>query len=40
MPGTVFEVPARFRIRLTGSWDMLERALPGFRTAIGARAGT
>ena len=35
MPGAVFEVPARFRISLTGSWDMLERSLPGFRAAIG-----
>jgi aspartate aminotransferase len=39
MPGAVFEVPARFRISLTGSWDMIERALPGFRAAIGARGG-
>lgn len=34
MPGSVFEVPGRFRISLTGSWDMLQRALPGFRAAI------
>ena len=39
MPGTVFEVPGHFRISLTGTADMLDRALPGFRTAIGATAG-
>jgi aspartate aminotransferase len=39
MPGAVFEAPGRFRISLTGSWDMLERSLPGFRAAIGARPG-
>lgn len=36
MPGRVFDVPGRFRISLTGSWDMLQRALPGFRAAIDA----
>jgi aspartate aminotransferase len=39
MPGTVFEVPGYFRVSLTGTSDMLDRALPGFRTAIGATAG-
>ncbi len=35
MPGVVFEVPGHFRISLTGSRDMLDRAIPGFRAAIG-----
>lgn len=34
MPGSVFEVPGHFRISLTGSRDMLERARPVFRTVI------
>jgi aspartate aminotransferase len=33
MPGTVFEVPGMFRVSLTGTQDMLDRALPGFRAA-------
>jgi aspartate aminotransferase len=43
MPGTVFEVPGHFRISLTGTQDMLDRALPGFRAVMrevtGARLG-
>jgi len=34
LPGTICEVPGHFRISLTGSAEMLHRALPGFRAAI------
>ena len=34
LPGTVFESPGDFRISLTASEEMIERALPGFRAAI------
>ena len=34
LPGSVAEMPGYFRISLTASDDMLERALPGFRVAI------
>jgi aspartate aminotransferase len=30
MPGTVVEMPGYFRISLTASDDMIQRALPGF----------
>jgi aspartate aminotransferase len=36
MPGTLFERPADFRICLTATWDMIERALPVFRDAARA----
>ena len=39
MPGTVFETPGFFRICLTATDEMCERALPGFAAAI-ARAAT
>jgi aspartate aminotransferase len=35
MPGTLFERPGDFRISLTASRDMIERALPAFREAAG-----
>lgn len=34
LPGTVCEVPGHFRVSLTGSPDMIDSALPGFRAAI------
>lgn len=34
LPGTVVEMPGRFRISLTASDDMIERALPGFKAAM------
>ncbi len=34
MPGTLFERPGDFRISLTASTDMVERALPAFRDAV------
>lgn len=34
MPGRVFELPGWFRISLTASDEMVERALPGFAKAI------
>jgi aspartate aminotransferase len=37
LPGTVCEVPGNFRISLTASNDMIDRALPAFRAA-GAEA--
>ena len=37
LPGTICEVPGHFRISLTGSSDMFDRALPGFRAAIALR---
>ena len=33
MPGTLFERPGDFRISLTASAEMIERALPAFRDA-------
>ena len=33
MPGTLFERPGDFRISLTASADMIERALPAFEAA-------
>ena len=36
MPGTLFERPADFRICLTATWDMIERALPVFSDAARA----
>lgn len=33
MPGTLFEMPRHFRISLTASLEMVERALPAFRKA-------
>ena len=33
LPGTIFEVPGHFRISLTASNDMIDRALPAFRAA-------
>jgi aspartate aminotransferase len=38
MPGTMLEAPGTFRISLTASDDMIERALPGFAAAM-KRAG-
>lgn len=35
MPGTVVEAPGRFRISITGSDDMVDRALPVFEAAAG-----
>ncbi len=37
LPGAVFEMPGYFRISLTASDEMIERALPGFAAAIGAQ---
>jgi aspartate aminotransferase len=34
-PGTIFETPGFFRICLTATDEMCERALPGFAAAIG-----
>jgi len=34
MPGTMLEAPGTFRISLTASDDMIERALPGFAAAM------
>lgn len=38
MPGTLFERPAHFRISLTATEAMIERALPAFREAAGRDA--
>jgi aspartate aminotransferase len=35
LPGTVFGRPGEFRVSLTASGDMIERALPAFRAAAG-----
>lgn len=35
LPGTMFELPGAFRISVTASDDMVERAIPGFAAAIG-----
>ena len=35
LPGTIFEVPGYFRISLTASHDMIDRALPVLRAAAG-----
>ena len=37
LPGTIFEVPGHFRISLTASNDMIERALPVFHAAVRER---
>jgi aspartate aminotransferase len=34
LPGSVFEAPGYFRISITASHDMIERALPGFKSAF------
>jgi len=34
LPGSVFEVPGYFRVSLTANNEMIDRALPVFRTAI------
>jgi len=34
LPGSVFEAPGYFRMSITASHDMIERALPGFRIAF------
>lgn len=34
LPGTICEAPGHFRISLTGSQEMIDNALPGFRAAI------
>jgi aspartate aminotransferase len=39
MPGTIFETPGFFRICLTATDEMCERALPGFAAAIARVAG-
>jgi aspartate aminotransferase len=36
LPGTICEDPGYFRISLTASHDMIDRALPVFRAAAGA----
>jgi aspartate aminotransferase len=36
LPGTIAEIPGYFRISLTASDEMIERALPGFAAAMGA----
>jgi len=33
LPGSVFEAPGYFRVSITASHEMIERALPGFRSA-------
>jgi aspartate aminotransferase len=38
LPGSVFELPGRFRISLTANEAMVERALAGFEAAIGVTA--
>lgn len=38
MPGTLFERPRHFRISLTASLDMVDRALPAFHDAAEGRA--
>ncbi|MGQ0679580.1 MAG: aminotransferase class I/II-fold pyridoxal phosphate-dependent enzyme [Actinomycetota bacterium] len=35
LPGTSFDMPGYFRISLTASAQMIDRALPGFATTIG-----
>jgi aspartate aminotransferase len=37
LPGTLFETPGYFRISLTASEDMIQRALPVFAAAIQQR---
>jgi aspartate aminotransferase len=37
LPGTIFEVPGHFRISLTASNDMIDRALPVFHAAVRER---
>lgn len=39
LPGTVFDRPGHFRISLTATMDMLERALPALREVGAAKAG-
>ncbi|HEX2363256.1 MAG TPA: aminotransferase class I/II-fold pyridoxal phosphate-dependent enzyme [Jiangellaceae bacterium] len=39
LPGSVCEVPGYFRISLTASNDMIDRALPAFRAAAGETVG-
>jgi aspartate aminotransferase len=34
MPGTMLESPGRFRLSLTASDEMIDRAIPGFRRAF------
>lgn len=34
LPGTIVEMPGYFRLSLTASDEMIERALPGFRRAF------
>jgi len=36
MPGSVVELPGHFRVSLTANDEMIERALPGFKAAIGS----
>ena len=40
LPGTLFETPGYFRISLTASEDMIQRALPVFAAAIQHLRGT
>jgi aspartate aminotransferase len=40
LPGTLFETPGYFRISLTASEDMIQRALPVFAAAIQHSGGT
>jgi aspartate aminotransferase len=40
MPGTIFETPGYFRICLTATDEMCERALPGFAAVIGQAVRT
>lgn len=39
LPGTVMEAPGYFRISVTASDEMIDRALPGFAAAIGKAGG-
>jgi aspartate aminotransferase len=39
LPGTVVEEPGYFRISLTASDEMIERALPGFEAAVTETGG-
>lgn len=39
MPGSVMELPGYFRISLTATEDMIERALPGFASALKEAGG-
>lgn len=39
LPGMTVEMPGYFRVSCTASDDMIERSLPGFRTALAEATG-